>query len=61
MKPLTVVMEEAEEELSEVVVTGMFNREKKCFTGSAVSVKGGLKKISTTNIAKCFGRDEILL
>ena len=28
MKPLTVVMEEDEEELSEVVVTGMFNRRK---------------------------------
>ena len=40
MKPLTVVMEEAEEELSEVVVTGMFNRRKEGFTGSAVSVKG---------------------
>ena len=55
MKPLTVVMEEAEEELSEVVVTGMFNRRKEGFTGSAVSVKGeDLKKISTTNIAKAL-------
>ena len=45
MKPLTVVMEEDEEELSEVVVTGMFNRRKEGFTGSAVSVKGeDLKK-----------------
>ena len=55
MKPLTVVMEENEEELSEVVVTGMFNRRKEGFTGSAVSVKGeDLKKISTTNIAKAL-------
>lgn len=55
MKPLTVVMEEDEEELSEVVVTGMFNRRKEGFTGSAVSVKGeDLKKISTTNIAKAL-------
>ena len=55
MKPLTVVMEEDEEELFEVVVTGMFNRRKEGFTGSAVSVKGeDLKKISTTNIAKAL-------
>lgn len=55
MKPLSVVMEEAEEELLEVVVTGMFNRKKEGFTGSALSVKGeDLKKISTTNIAKAL-------
>ena len=55
MKPLVVVMEENEEELSEVVVTGMFNRRKEGFTGSALSVKGeDLKKISTTNIAKAL-------
>lgn len=43
------------EELSEVVVTGMFNRRKEGFTGSAVTVKGEeLKKISTTNIAKAL-------
>ncbi|MFR7874951.1 MAG: TonB-dependent receptor plug domain-containing protein [Butyricimonas paravirosa] len=41
--------------MSEVVVTGMFNRRKEGFTGSAVSVKGeDLKKISTTNIAKAL-------
>lgn len=55
MKPLTVVMEEADEELSEVVVTGIFNRRKEGFTGSVTSVKGeDLKKISTTNIAKAL-------
>ena len=55
MKPLTVVMEEDKEELSEIVVTGMFNRRKEGFTGSALSVKGDdLKKISTTNIAKAL-------
>lgn len=55
MKPLSVEMEDAEEELSEVVVTGMFNRRKEGFTGSALSVKGeDLKKISTTNIAKAL-------
>ena len=55
MKPLVVVMEENEEELSEVVVTGMFNRRKEGFTGSALSVKGeDLKKISSTNIAKAL-------
>lgn len=55
MKPLTVVMEEEEEELSEVVVTGMFNRKKEGFTGSALTVSGeDLKKMSTTNIAKAL-------
>ena len=55
MKPLTVVMEEEEEELSEVVVTGMFNRKKEGFTGSALTVSGeDLKKMSKTNIAKAL-------
>ncbi len=55
MKPLSVVMEENSEELSEVVVTGMFNRKKEGFTGSAFTVSGEeLKKISTTNIAKAL-------
>lgn len=55
MKPLEVVMEEEEEELSEVVVTGMFKRKKEGFTGSALTVSGeDLKKMSTTNIAKAL-------
>ena len=50
-----VKMKVNREELSEVVVTGMFNRRKEGFTGSAVTVKGEeLKKISTTNIAKAL-------
>ncbi|WP_434802132.1 SusC/RagA family TonB-linked outer membrane protein [Gabonibacter chumensis] len=50
-----VKMKENRENLSEVVVTGMFNRRKEGFTGSAVTVKGEeLKKISTTNIAKAL-------
>ncbi|WP_294143267.1 SusC/RagA family TonB-linked outer membrane protein [uncultured Sanguibacteroides sp.] len=55
IKPLHVVMEEDEKELTEVVVTGMFNRRKEGFTGSAVTVKGeDIKKFSTTNIAKAL-------
>lgn len=52
---LRVVLEEEQEELGEVVVTGIFNRKKEGFTGSAVTVKGEeLKRISTTNIAKAL-------
>ena len=52
---MRVVLEEAETELDEVVVTGMFSRKKEGFTGSAVTVKGDeLKKISTTSIAKAL-------
>lgn len=54
-KALTVKMEEDAVEMDAVVVTGMFNRRKEGFTGSAVRVKGDdLKKISTTNIAKAL-------
>lgn len=39
--------------LDDVVVTGMFNRKKEGFTGSAVTIKGeDLKKFSTNNVAK---------
>lgn len=52
---MKVILEEDEKELDEVVVTGIFNRNKEGFTGSAVTVKGEeLKKISTTNIAKAL-------
>ena len=55
IKLLYVMMEEDKEELGEVVVTGMFNRRKEGFTGSAVTVKGeDIKKFSTTNIAKAL-------
>lgn len=41
--------------LDEVVVTGMFDRKKEGFTGSAVTLKGDdLKKYSTTNVAKAL-------
>ena len=59
VQPLRVVLEEAETELDEVVVTGMFSRKKEGFTGSAVTVKGDeLKKISTTSIAKALSTIE---
>lgn len=52
---LKVKMEEEVVEMAAVVVTGIFNRNKEGFTGSAVSVKGEeLKKFSTTNIAKAL-------
>lgn len=55
MKPLNIVLEEDTETLEDVVVTGIFDRKKEGFTGSAVTVKGeDLKKISTTNIAKAL-------
>ena len=41
--------------LDEVVVTGIFDRKKEGFTGSAVTIKGeDLKKYSTTNVAKAL-------
>ena len=41
--------------LEEVVVTGIFDRKKEGFTGSAVTLKGDdLKKYSATNIAKAL-------
>ena len=41
--------------LNEVVVTGIFDRKKEGFTGSAVTLKGeDLKKYSATNIAKAL-------
>ena len=43
------------QKLNEVVVTGIFNRKKEGFTGSAVTIKGDdLKKFSTTNVAKAL-------
>lgn len=48
-----VVMHTDSRRLDDVVVTGMFNRKKEGFTGSAVTIKGEeLKKFSTNNVAK---------
>lgn len=50
VQPLRVVLEEAETELDEVVVTGMFSRKKEGFTGSAVTVKGDELKRSVLQV-----------
>ena len=48
-------MESDSQYLEEVVVTGIFDRKKEGFTGSAVTLKGDdLKKYSATNIAKAL-------
>ena len=52
---MSVVMKSDTRALDEVVVTGMFNRKKEGFTGSAVTIKGeDLKKYSTNNVAKAI-------
>ena len=52
---LEVVLEMNQNELDQVVVTGIFNRRKESYTGSAVTMKGeDIKKVSTTNIAKAI-------
>ena len=52
---MSVVMKSDTKALDEVVVTGMFNRKKEGFTGSAVTIKGEeLKKYSTNNVAKAI-------
>ena len=52
---MSVVMKADTKALDEVVVTGMFNRKKEGFTGSAVTIKGeDLKKYSTNNVAKAI-------
>ena len=52
---MSVVMKSDTKALDEVVVTGMFNRKKEGFTGSAVTIKGeDLKKYSTNNVAKAI-------
>lgn len=54
-KPLLVKLKKENSQLSEVVVTGLFNRRKEGFTGSTIVIKGeDLKAISTTNIAKAL-------
>ncbi len=52
-KFLEVVLDEEPTQMDEVVVTGMFERHKEGYTGSATVVKGDeLKKFSKTSIAK---------
>lgn len=52
---MSVVMKSDTKVLDEVVVTGIFNRKKEGFTGSAIAIKGEeLKKYSTTNVAKAL-------
>lgn len=52
---LEVVLEEEVAQMEEVVVTGMFERRKEGYTGSATVVKGDeLKKFSKTSIAKAL-------
>ena len=52
-KFVKVVLEEDTNEVQEVVVTGMFQRKKEGYTGSATTIKGeDLKKFSKTDIAR---------
>lgn len=52
---LEVVMEMDQNELDQVVVTGIFERNMESYTGSVVTMKGeDIKKVSTTNIAKAL-------
>ena len=52
---LEIVMEMDQNELEQVVVTGIFNRDLESYTGSVVTMKGeDIKKVSTTNIAKAI-------
>ena len=52
---LEIVMEMDQNELDQVVVTGIFNRDLESYTGSVVTMKGeDIKKVSTTNIAKAI-------
>ncbi len=52
---LRVVMEEEEEKLEEVVVTGIFKRKKEGFTGSVTQISGeDIKKLTTGNVLKAI-------
>lgn len=52
---IEVVMEMAEEKLEEVVVTGIFKRNKEGFTGSATRVSGDeIKKMTSGNVLKAL-------
>lgn len=55
MSPLRVVMEEDNEDLQEVVVTGIFTRRKEGFTGSATQVSGEeIKRMTSNNVLKAL-------
>ena len=50
-----VVMEADQNELDQVVVTGIFERDLQSYTGSVTTMKGeDIKKVSTGNIAKAI-------
>jgi len=52
---VTVRLKSGAKMLDEFVVTGMFNRKKEGFTGSAITMKGeDIKRYSATNIAKAL-------
>ena len=52
---LNIVMEADQNELDQVVVTGIFERDLESYTGSVTTMKGeDIKKVSTTNIAKAI-------
>lgn len=52
-KSLHIILKQDSEALKEVIVTGIFNRRKEGFTGSATTIKGEeIKKLSTTDISK---------
>ena len=52
---IDVVMEVAKENLEEVVVTGIFKRNKEGFTGSATQVSGDeIKKMTAGNVLKAL-------
>ena len=52
---VTVRLKSDAKMLDEFVVTGMFNRKKEGFTGSAITMKGeDIKRYSATNIAKAL-------
>ena len=54
-KEYTIVLEEDNAKMEEVIVTGYFTKNKSSYTGSAVTVKADdLKKISPTNIFKAL-------
>lgn len=54
-KEVNVVMEENAQEMDEVVVTGIFERKKEGFTGSATTVTGEeIKKLTSNNVLRAL-------
>ena len=55
----TIILEEDNAKMDEVIVTGYFNKDKNSYTGSAVTVQAeDLKKINPTNIFKALAAYE---